>query len=77
MCGLTVHTGTWRFRLGKGSILPRCIPTTNGSLRAPRWNPQSRSLPAPAPWTGPLPSPPKAGMIATPPKEISFSLGNP
>lgn len=43
MCGLTVRT------LGKGCFAPVASPTKEG-LRAPLWNPQSRSRPAPAPW---------------------------
>jgi hypothetical protein len=36
----------------QGVISSPLHPQTKGSLRAPRWNPQSRSFPAPAPWTG-------------------------
>ena len=38
-------------RLGKGFFDPVASPTKE-SLRALLWNLQSRSLPAPAPWSG-------------------------
>lgn len=47
MCGLTVRTSTSRCWLGKGHILPRCIPTTKGAVR-PLWNPGAGRDPAPA-----------------------------
>lgn len=47
MCGLTVRTRACRRWLGKGCILPRCIPTTKEAFR-PLWNPGAGRDPAPA-----------------------------
>lgn len=62
-------------RLARGAS-PPLHPQTKESLRALLWNLQSRGFPSPCTLDRDNTNPPVRKCFA-PPKEISFSLGNP